>query len=66
MWGRVCGKVRIKCKDGAFRVLYVVKRSDGMYVHHAFRKTTEKSEKRDIDLAATRYKSLDGMTRDAP
>jgi phage-related protein len=57
--GKGVREIRIKCKDGAFRVFYVVKRSDGIYVLHAFRKTTEKTEKRDIDLAEIRYKSLD-------
>lgn len=52
-------EIRIKCKDGAFRVFYVVNRPDAIYVLHAFRKTTEKTEKCDIDLAKARYKSLD-------
>ena len=51
-------EIRIKCKDGAFRVFYVVNRPDAVYVLHAFRKTTQKTEKRDIDLAKARYKSL--------
>lgn len=57
--GKGVREIRIKCKDGAFRVFYVVNRPEAIYVLHAFRKTTEKTEKRDIDLAATRYKSLD-------
>jgi len=52
-------EIRIKCKDGAFRVFYVVNRADAVYILHAFRKTTEKTEKRDIDLGKDRYKSLD-------
>ena len=57
--GQGVREIRIKCKDGAFRVFYVVNRPEAIYVLHAFRKTTEKTEKRDIDLAAIRYKSLD-------
>lgn len=52
-------EIRIRCKDGAFRVFYVVSRPEAVYVLHAFRKTTEKTEKRDIDLAKARYRSLD-------
>ena len=52
-------EIRIKCDDGAFRVFYVANRPDAIYVLHAFRKTTQKTEKRDIDLAKTRLKSLD-------
>lgn len=51
-------EIRIKCRDGAFRVFYVVNRPEAVYVLHAFRKTTEKTEKRDIDLARARYKLL--------
>ncbi len=48
-----------KCKDGTFRVFYVVNRPEAVYVLHAFRKTTEKTDKRDIDVAKARFKSLD-------
>jgi phage-related protein len=51
-------EIRIKCDDGAFRVFYVANKQDAIYVLHAFRKTTEKTEKRDIDLAKNRFKSL--------
>lgn len=57
--GQGAREIRIKCRDGAFRFFYVVSRPEAVYVLHAFRKTTEKTEKRDIDLARTRYKSLD-------
>ena len=51
-------EIRIGCEEGAFRVFYVVNRPDAIYVLHAFKKTTEKTEKRDIDLAKARLKSL--------
>ncbi|KJK14707.1 type II toxin-antitoxin system RelE/ParE family toxin [Pseudomonas sp. 2(2015)] len=51
-------EIRIKCEDGAFRVFYVVNRPEAIYVLHAFHKTTQKTEKRDIDLAKARLKSL--------
>ncbi len=51
-------EIRIACEEGAFRVFYVVNRPEAIYVLHAFRKTTQKTEKRDIDLAKARYKSL--------
>lgn len=51
-------EIRIKCRDGAFRVFYVVSRSEAIYVLHAFRKTTEKTQRCDIDLAKARYRSL--------
>ena len=51
-------EIRIACEEGAFRVFYVVNRPEAIYVLHAFRKTTQKTEKRDMDLAKVRYKSL--------
>jgi len=51
-------EIRIAEEEGAFRVFYVVNRADAIYVLHAFRKTTEKTETRDIDLARDRLKSL--------
>lgn len=57
--GQGVREIRIKSKDGAFRVFYVVNRPEAVYVLHAFGKTTQKTEKRDIDLAKARYKSLD-------
>lgn len=56
--GQGVREIRIKCQDGAFRVFYVVNRPEAIYVLHAFRKTTEKTEKRDIDRARDLYKSL--------
>lgn len=51
-------EIRIRDEDGAFRVFYVATFADDVYVLHAFRKTTEKTEKRDIELAKIRFKSL--------
>lgn len=56
--GKGVQEIRIACDDGAFRVFYVVNRPEAIYVLHAFRKTTLKTEKRDLDLGRTRYKSL--------
>lgn len=53
----VC-EIRIREDSGAFRVFYVVNRPDALYVLHAFRKTTQKTEGRDIDLARSRYKEM--------
>lgn len=52
-------EIRVAGKDGAFRVFYVATRAEAIYVLHAFKKTTQKTEKRDIDLAVARLKSLD-------
>lgn len=51
-------EIRIAEKSGAFRVFYVANRPDAIYILHAFQKTTQKTEKRDIDLAKARMKEV--------
>jgi phage-related protein len=51
-------EVRIRDAAGAFRVIYVAKFADAVYVLHCFRKTTQKTSKADLDLAARRYREL--------
>jgi phage-related protein len=43
---------------GAFRVLYVAKFDDAIYVPHCFQKKTQKTSKADLNLAALRYRDL--------
>lgn len=43
---------------GAFRVFYVTKIGEKIYVLHAFQKKTQKTEKKDIDLAKARLKTI--------
>lgn len=50
-------EVRIQVETG-YRVLYVAKFNEAVYVLHAFVKKTQKTSKKDIDLAAGRYKAL--------
>jgi phage-related protein len=44
--------------QGEWRVIYVAKFDDAVYVLHAFHKTTQKNRREDIELAARRYKQL--------
>jgi phage-related protein len=50
-------EVRIQVETG-YRVLYVAKFNEAVYVLHAFVKKTQKTSKKDIDLASGRYKAL--------
>lgn len=56
--GKGVQEIRIRDESGAFRVIYVAKFSDAIYVLHCFQKKTQKTSKADIDLAATRYGDL--------
>lgn len=50
--------IRIRDSAGAFRVIYVAKFADTVYVLHCFQKKTQKTGKTDLDLAVTRYRDL--------
>jgi len=51
-------EIRIKDSGDAYRVLYVAKFEDAVYVLHCFQKTTRKTSKTDLELATTRYREL--------
>lgn len=45
---------------GEWRVMYVAKFAEAVFVLHAFQKKTPKTRKEDIELAARRYKLIGG------
>jgi phage-related protein len=51
-------EIRIRETHGAFRVMYVAKFADAIYVLHCFQKKTQKTSSDDIALASRRYKDL--------
>jgi phage-related protein len=50
-------EIRIQ-SEGAYRVIYVAKFEEAIYVLHAFEKKAQKTAKRDIELARSRFKEL--------
>lgn len=53
----VC-EIRIREAEGAFRVIYVAKFEDAIYVLHCFQKKTQKTSRIDLELAIRRHKDL--------
>ena len=51
-------EIRIREKDGAFRVIYVAKFEDAIYVLHCFQKKSQKTGSDDIAISLRRYKDL--------
>ena len=51
-------KIRINLDDGWFRVMYVAKFEEAVYVLHCFKKKTPVTSKKDKDLSSARYKEL--------
>ena len=45
---------------GEWRIIYVAKFSDAIYVLHSFQKKTQKTRQEDIELARNRYRQIGG------
>lgn len=56
--GQGVREVRIRDASGAFRIIYIAKFVDAIYVLNCFQKKTDKTSKADLDLAAKRYRDL--------
>ena len=51
-------EIWVRDASGAFRVIYVTKQADAIYVLHCFHKKSAKTSKGDIDIARRRHKQL--------
>lgn len=51
-------EMRVRDAAGAFRVVYVAKFVEAVYVLHCFQKKTQRTGKPDLDLATKRYRDL--------
>lgn len=51
-------EIRIRDAAGAFRVVYLAKLADAVYVLHCFQKKTEQTSEKDIRLARKRLRDL--------
>ena len=51
-------EIRVRSEDGAFRVIYVAKLGDAVYVLHCFQKKSQGTSKTDLALAVRRHKKL--------
>ena len=48
-------EIRVRDQSGAFRVVYVARFEDAVYVLHAFQKKTQRTSQRDIEMAKVRF-----------
>jgi phage-related protein len=51
-------EIRVRDAAGAFRVIYVLRSADAIFVLNAFHKKTQKSPKHELELAARRLKLI--------
>ena len=56
--GTGASELIIDTKDGWFRVFYVVKFAEGVYVLHSFQKKTNKTSKNDVETGERRYEAM--------
>lgn len=51
-------EIRIRDAAGAYRVIYITTFADAIRVLHTFEKKTQKTARRDLELAAARLRQL--------
>ena len=56
--GQGVEELRVKDESGAYRVVYVARRADAVYVLHAFHKKTQATPKQNIERAKKRLAEL--------
>ena len=62
--GWVPERVKFGCETrGAYRVIYVAKFADAVYVLHAFQKKTQRTAPADLELAKQRYREALAMVK---
>ena len=49
-------EIRVRDEAGAFRVIYVARFEDAVYVLHAFQKKSQTTSREDLKLAKERYR----------
>jgi phage-related protein len=57
-------EIRIRESSGIYRVMYVAKFEEAVYVLHCFQKKVQATSKRDKDIAEARYRAVISMRRD--
>lgn len=58
--GKGVKEIRVTDESGAYRVLYVAKLAEAVYVLHAFQKKAQATSRRDIEVAKRRFAQLRG------
>jgi phage-related protein len=51
-------EIRVWVESGTYRVIYIARLLEAVYVLHAFQKKTQQTSQRDVELARARLKEL--------
>lgn len=57
-------EIRVGDEAGAFRVIYVAKFADAVYVLHAFQKKAQKTARADLNVARRRYREAQVLAKE--
>jgi phage-related protein len=56
--GKGVEEIRVTDDSGAYRVIYCARRTEAVYVLHAFQKKTQTTSRRDIETARRRFSEI--------
>ncbi len=56
--GKGVEEIRIRDDSGIYRVIYTARLADATFVLHAFPKKTQRTSKRDIEIAKARFREM--------
>jgi phage-related protein len=56
-------EIRVREESRVYRVIYVAKFADAVYVLHAFQKRTQRTARADLELARQRYREALAMAK---
>ena len=58
--GKGVEEIRVSDSSGAYRVIYLARRAEAVYVLHAFNKKTQATPRKDLEIAKGRFRQLLG------
>jgi len=58
--GKGVEEIRVLDRSGAYRVIYFARGADAVHVLHAFHKKTQRTPKKDFEIAKRRFGQLSG------
>ena len=58
---KVWKRFMLQSPSGTYRVIYVARRIEAVYVLHAFQKKTQATPRKDLDIARQRFGKLKGV-----
>jgi len=64
--GQGAEEIRPRDQRGTFRIIYVARMLEAVYVLHCFQKKTHATLRRDVQIAATRFRAIARAGRDHP